>query len=135
MGAGVPGLPHAGSWQSAATIQKSAELNQPVKMILVHEVSQKINPGFSLLECQSDSVIISAFKLAEDQPAAGRYFILRLYEIDGKPSTAVIKFPDRVRAACETDLMETPVFPEIPVNHELTLSFAPFEIKTVRIHI
>ena len=60
--------PHVGNWRQARTICRAAELNQPLQVTLTSSHPGHIASGRSLIECQSDSVLISAVKLAEDQP-------------------------------------------------------------------
>ena len=125
--------PHPGSWQTAGTIQKSAELNQPVQSILAPQIDKSFQPGNPWLECESNSVLISACKLAEDQPEGIKSIIVRLYESHGKSNAAFLKVNFPFFAIYETDLIEQPISPIQVEDNGVKMDFAPFEIKTLKI--
>ena len=81
------------------------------------------------------SGILTVVKRAED----GRGIILRLVESYGQHDTVVLRCLHPIRAAIESDLLERPLpapatAPTPSVNGaEVTVSLAPWEIKTVRV--
>ena len=93
-----------------------------------------MTPGKSWLDCRSESVLVSAFKLAEDQPLDGKAFILRLYETGGFSSSAVIRFAYPVAKVVETDLIEDEET-NLPMDgNELKLAFSHHEVKALKIY-
>ncbi len=127
--------PHAGTWREAGSTQRAAELNQPLLWRTVEGgQAGTLKPGETLLACHSESVLVSALKLAEDQPQAGAQVIVRLYETQGRRSRAVIASARPIQRAEETNLIEDrkrtlPVFG----GHQVRLSFKPHQIRTVRL--
>jgi alpha-mannosidase len=127
--------PHAGTWREAGSIQRAAELNQPLLWRIVEGgQAGTLKPGETLLTCTSESVLVSALKLAEDQPQAGAQVIVRLYETQGRRSHAIITSSRPIQHAEETNLIEDRKRP-LPVlgDHQTRLSFKPHQIRTVRL--
>ncbi len=102
-------LPHTGGWKDSEIVKHARELNQkPVTIIeTFHKGSLPARNSF--LSMESDNVVISAMKEAED----GDGVIIRAYETKRQASQALLKIPF--------------------LNREETLSFAPCEIKTVKL--
>jgi alpha-mannosidase len=129
--------PHPGDWQEAATLHQAAGLNQPLLAVVlpVGQAERGVGafaPGRPGLVCDAANVVVSAIKLAEDQPASGRAVIVRVYEAHGKPAQARLQPAWPITRAEETDLIEQRVA-DLPVtNGSVTLQLAPHEIKTVR---
>ncbi len=75
-------------------------------------------------------MVLTAVKKAEDHDGV----LLRFYELEGRPASVRLEFPERAASAVETNLMEKP-------DHELALgdggrsvvATKPFEIKTVKV--
>ena len=75
------------------------------------------------------NVIVEAVKPAEDGSDA---FVLRLYECEGSAAKATLRPGVKVTGAVLTNLLEDPV-ETLPVEDgAVSLTFRPFEIKTVR---
>jgi alpha-mannosidase len=126
--------PHAGDWRQAQTIRYAAELNQPLQFTLTGGHPGKIITGEPCLECCSESVLASAFKLAEDQPLNGKAYILRLYETHGLSGSAIIKFGFPVVKVLETDLIENEAT-DLPIDgNEIKLDFSHHEVKTLKVY-
>ena len=90
-----------------------------------HAASVKGGQGIaSLLPLCTDGTTVQLTAIKRD---AGGALIVRMYESCGRPAT--VNLPDAVLAS-PTDLLEDAVSPE----RLTTLSFRPFEIKTVRLH-
>jgi alpha-mannosidase len=125
-------LPHAGDWRQAQTIRCAAELNQPLQATLTGTHPGKLKPGEAWLECHSKSVLVSALKLAEDQPSIGKAYILRLYETHGLSGTAAVRFGFPLMKVVETDLIENDET-ELPVDgNAINLVFSHHEVKTLK---
>ncbi len=125
--------PHAGTWKEAGTTQRAAELNQPLQVVVTGAHDGSYKPGEAWLCCDSDHVLVSAVKLAEDQPEHGTAVVVRLYEAHGIPASARLAVAWPVARADETDLLERPVT-ELTINDgALEMTLAPHEIKTLRL--
>jgi alpha-mannosidase len=130
--------PHAADWQEAATVNQAAGLNQPLLAVVLPGTqpghpAKGLRPGQPGLTCDAPNVIISAVKLAEDQPASGSAVIVRVYEAHGKPTEARLRPAWAVARAEETDLIEQRVADLFVTAGAVVLKLAPHEIKTVRL--
>ncbi len=126
--------PHPGTWREAASLQRAAELNQPLLVRPEPAHGGALAPGQPMLVCEPGGVVVSALKLAEDQPGEGTDLIVRLYETHGRPATASLTFGFAIEGAEETDLVENPLRPLALNGARLSLPLGPYEIKTVRLH-
>jgi alpha-mannosidase len=102
-------VPHAGPWQKARVVKRAWELNVPI--ITQHESS---HPGpraakAQLMGTEAENVLLSTLKQSE----TGEDLIVRGYEVAGEPATTTLHLPY--------------------LGKSFELSFAPHEIKTVRI--
>ncbi|MBQ6118577.1 MAG: alpha-mannosidase, partial [Clostridia bacterium] len=75
------------------------------------------------------NVIVESVKPAEDGTDA---FVLRLYECEGAKTNADVQVNVPVSGAVLTNLLEDEKEVLSPVDGRLSLSFRPFEIKTVK---
>jgi len=99
-------LPHPGSWQTAGTVRRAAELNQPawLQAATVHPGPRLLSGSFMAVE--PENVVVSAFKRAETRPG----WVLRAYETAQRPAAATFHLPG--------------------LGRELAAAFGPAEIKT-----
>ena len=121
--------PHGGGWKDALTIRQGYELNYKFIPLAVGNHQGTLPPEHSFLQVNSDNVIVTALKKAEDQDA----LILRFYEWAGKAGDAVFQLPAGAQSAAETDLMEKPIGNAAISNSALTVATKPYEIKTVKV--
>jgi alpha-mannosidase len=128
--------PHSGSWQSSGTLQQAAGFNQGVLVTITSAHSGPNTPGQAGLSTSTPQIVISAVKLAEDQPEGQSAIIVRLYEAFGQPCEAALHLVWPVQQVEEVNLME-----EIPAQDPapltiagdaVWLTFKPHEIKTLR---
>ena len=102
--------PHDDSWEQAETIKRSRQLNQK-PIALFETYHEGILPQTdSYMHISEDNVILSAMKLAEDGSGD---IIIRLYETAKRQTKTEIIMP--------------------ALNRTISVSFAPCEIKTLRI--
>ncbi|NDJ19229.1 alpha-mannosidase [Myxacorys almedinensis] len=99
--------PHAGSWQSAQTVRHAQDLRHPLHPVSIEQPSSQgsLPPGGSLLDLQSENLILTALKQSEDNPEA---WILRCYECHGKPANLTLKSDFGLAIAYSVDLLERP---------------------------
>lgn len=116
-------LPHVGGYNAQNVVRPAYELNVPV---LVAPGEKEIHP---LAKVDAPNVIIEAVKPCED---AERAYIVRLYEAQGSRVNAMLSLPENAEEVCITNMLEE-VKESLGKVHEVSLSFRPFEIKTVKI--
>jgi alpha-mannosidase len=121
--------PHARSWRDAATVHQGYQLNY--KLLTMQTAGhQGALPGVhSFVEPQSDDVVLTAVKKAEDDNA----LILRFYEWAGKESDVKLKLPPGAQGAQEADLMERPIGDLSFASDVVTVHTKPYEIKTIKV--
>jgi len=121
--------PHGGGWKDALTIRRGYELNYKLISLPFGKHEGALAPEHSFVKTQSDNVIVTSLKKAEDENA----LLLRYYEWAGKESDVTIQLPPGAESAAETDLMEKPAG-GIPIhNGGVTLHTKPYEIKTIKV--
>ncbi|MBD1843892.1 alpha-mannosidase [Cyanobacteria bacterium FACHB-63] len=114
--------PHAGTWKTAQTTRKAAELLQPLEVFTLAQPSKDgtLPPFHSFLDLQSDNLILSSLKQSEDNPDE---YILRCYECHGGPAELNLKGDFEIVEAL--DLLERPL--------QVSTQIRPWEIRTYRI--
>ena len=123
-------FPHAGTWREAGTVRRGYEMNNPLISRIAMAHGGKMGMVQSFIQAEPDNVVVSTLKKAKGY--YDRSLILRLYESSGRRTDASVTFPWPV-IATEADLMENPA-KEVPVSgNQVSLSFKPFEIKTLKI--
>ncbi|HEX3077948.1 MAG TPA: alpha-mannosidase, partial [Lachnospiraceae bacterium] len=117
--------PHAEGWRAGNTVQAAYELNQPAYAVMGGV------PGTrkSFIQVDQKNIIIETVKLAEDKDGV----IVRLYESENAKTKTVITLPEGFSTVEECNLMEE-YMEKIPVNNgSITVTVAPYEIKTYRL--
>ena len=121
--------PHAGTWRDAQTVRRGYELNYKLRTVQVQNHTGELPPLHSFVKIDSDHVVLTAMKWAEDSEA----LVLRLYEWSGKESEVTIHLPSAAQRAWETNLIERPSG-EIAVSKEsISIHIKPYEIKTLSV--
>jgi alpha-mannosidase len=121
--------PHAGGWKDALTIRRGYEVNYKLIALPCSKHQGNLSAEHSFMEAQSDNVIVTAIKRAEDTNA----LIVRYYEWAGKRGDVAIQLPAGAASASETDLMERPVGNLSVSNGEVKVPTKPYEIKTIEV--
>ncbi len=128
-------LPHAGGWRQAQVDRHAYELNVPVMAVAIEQKndnSQGMMPATqSLLDIESDSLIVEALKQAEDDNG----LILRTFDSHGNHSKTPFSFGVNIAGAAETDLLEENA-QEVTLtdSRRITVQYTPLEIKTHRLN-
>ena len=119
-------LPHDGSFSADSVVKPSYELNVPYVC-----VQGKATSNEAFLQIGGDSSIIcEAVKPAELIENA---YVIRLYECERTAASASIKLSRPCKKAWIANMLEDKK-EELSVNgNEITLTFRPFEIKTLLI--
>ena len=120
-------FPHASSWESAGTVQRAAELNQPpITLFATFHPDGTLPQSDSFIHVEPENLMVTVLKQAED----GDGFILRAFETSGAATRARIDLPklgrvieanfgpneiktfllpsDQAKPVTETDLLEWP---------------------------
>lgn len=103
-------LPHAGDWRAAGTVRVAAELDQrPVALLESYHAGPLPQRRSFAAVPDAGNVLITVLKEAED----GAGYVIRGYETAGVAATATIELP--------------------MLDRTITATFAPHEIKTLRV--
>jgi alpha-mannosidase len=100
-------LPHAGSWETAGTVRRAAELNQRPIVLLGTYHDGSLPQSRATVEVTPENIVVGAVKLAEDNDD----LIVRCYESSRVATEAELRVGERV----------------------IPLSFGACEIKTIRV--
>jgi alpha-mannosidase len=138
--------PHAGDWRSANTPEEAAALNQPLVALVTCAPASGLRANVSWLNTESltsrrwpGRAIMSALKLAEDQPEQGIAIVVRLYESSGAPAQVRIRVPGRLTSAEILAPDEEPVKQDASIARLITrkngvrLRLRPHEVATIRL--
>ncbi|CAI6072290.1 hypothetical protein COHCIP112018_02339 [Cohnella sp. JJ-181] len=121
--------PHAGDWRSAHTARRAAELNAGDVVLAAERQSGSLAPAGALLPFESEHVVLDSVKPAED----GDGVVLRLYESSGGRGSATLHWPRPFERAVLSDALESDGEALDAEGGRIALSFAPFEIKTIKL--
>ena len=95
-------FPHAGDWKQGGTVQAAWMYNTPMQAFPAEVHEGLLGAEGMFLFVDSDHVILSACKKAEDSDR----MVLRLFEAEGRSGEVKIGFDRPVVRAMETDMME-----------------------------
>ena len=115
-------LPHNTAYCAETVIQPSYLLNVP------HIISDGNFDLKPLANVDKPNIIIETIKPCEDEEKA---YIIRIYEAEGTQTNCEIKLCDDVKAFELTNMLEQSISNKQNTN-QLTLTFKPFEIKTIK---
>lgn len=121
--------PHDGAVHTSETVQEAYGLNLPMYALFTEAQEGKLPEKFSLVSADKDNIIIETVKKAEDSDA----LIVRLYETWNKKTETTISFAKDVKTAKICNLLEEKDEDVDFLEKEISLSFRPFEIKTLKI--
>lgn len=121
-------LPHAGDHVDAGVAREGWAFNLPLQAtpVTAHAGDEEM---LSLVQIDSDSVVVEAVKLAEDRDS----MIVRLYESSGAPAKAKIAFGRPVSCVREVNLMEAPGKTLRVGKRGLSTTFGAFQIRTLEL--
>ena len=116
-------LPHNCAFDAKSVIEPSYMLNIPV-VVASGEAETAV-----LAKIDSSNIIIEAIKPCEDSEKA---YIVRLYEAEGSYTNAVFDAADCATKVEVTNMLEE-VQSELAGVKNISLTFRPFEIKTLKV--
>jgi alpha-mannosidase len=123
--------PHPGDHVQAEVYKQGYELNVPLRAIAIPTAgdADKLTESLSFLKVSHPNVMVEAVKKAEE----GDDLIIRLYETAGSRVHAEITAGFAILEAWQCDLMERKL-EALPVRDgEIGLTFAPFDVLTLRL--
>lgn len=119
-------FPHCGDEVVGLVNREAYLFNNPLR-VCTGEKGQPEASGASFIACDSPHICLETVKRAENADALA----LRVYEFDGVQATTTVQLPDGISRCYIANLMEV-VEEEIAVAEGcVTLTFTPFEIKTL----
>ncbi|MFD2334288.1 alpha-mannosidase [Cohnella sp. GCM10020058] len=121
--------PHEGDWRTAHTARRAAELNAEEIIVSADRQSGTLPATGALLSFESEHVVLDSVKPAED----GDGIVLRMYESSGGRGRAELNWPRPFARAVLSNALEANGEALAAENGRIALSFAPFEIKTVKL--
>ncbi len=121
--------PHPGDHITGGVIQAGYELNVPLSVLQLKPGSGVLPKSHTFLTIDAPDIIVEAVKKAEDD----NNIIVRLYEAANREVTAEITFGIPVIKVEEASLMEEVIRDVTLLKNAVTLSWKPFEIKTLKI--
>ena len=128
-------LPHEGDFIAAEVYKAGYEFNTPLAVVEATGSQGGHLPAdrFSAIALEGAGVMIEAVKKAEDENA----LVVRLYETSGASASVTLQVNLPHASAALADLMEreTEALAATEAGGGYELRFAPFEIKTVKVHI
>jgi len=83
----------------------------------------------------SDSVVRGEVSATPLDPQLNKVFVIRLQEFTGKPATAQINLPVKIKSATVVNLTESVSLQTLSKLAPLTVELKPFETKTIKVEI
>ncbi len=141
--------PHAGDWRAGGTVREGWAFNMPliarqalrragvIAPWIAAGVNHAMPPSFSFLEVAPENVVMSAFKLEQEDWGPGSPVVVRLYETAGRATAAQVSFAAPLMMLEETNHLEERIESDAFQWEEerATITFRPHEIKTFRFRL
>jgi alpha-mannosidase len=123
-------VPHAGDWRQAGVYRDGLEFNHPLLAGTAASHPGTLPRRWGFVDGVPPNIVVSAMK-----PAADGAAVLRLYEAEGRATSAKIRFMPQIVTAEEVNLMEDPGHKLTLACNAVQLDFRPFEIKTIKLRL
>ncbi|MBN1640314.1 MAG: alpha-mannosidase [Anaerolineae bacterium] len=141
--------PHEGDWRTGDTVRQGWAFNMPLIArqalrragVIAPWIGPGVNhampPAFGFLQVAPTNIVLSAFKLEEEDWGPGSPLVIRLYETAGQPTVATIAFAAPLMHLEETNHLEEPVESDAArwEGDTATVAFRAHEIKTFRLRL
>jgi alpha-mannosidase len=122
--------PHAGDWKAGQIVRRGYEFNTPLLARVAMAHSGKLPARLSFVGVGPENVVLTSLKMMAGYN--NRSLIIRLVEMEGRKTEALVTWPGPVEA-WEMDLIERPLKKLPGVGAELRVALEPYEIKTLRV--
>lgn len=119
--------PYEGNYRSADIIRKAQAFNQPVTCL--KGTCEESAAGKSWFSIDRENIVLSAIKTAWDGSGDT---VIRMYEAAGTAQTCCAEISG-LQEACRSDATEKKGERLAHAGDKVTLEFAPYEIKTIRV--
>ncbi len=121
-------LPHSGDWRQARVAQQAWQINEPISA----QPGQLLQPFTPVVRFDHPYIQLDALKKAENEDA----LIVRLHEFSGGRQQCQLQTDSAISSWVECDLMEQEIVkPKTVQNESITISFLPYEIKTLKLFL
>lgn len=120
--------PHQGDWQSAHTVRQASELNHASVVAAAEPRQGKLPAEHSFISFTGRHVIVDTVKPAED----GSGIVLRFYESSGGREDVELRWAQPMQDVWLSNALEEETERMNHDNGVIALSFAPYEIKTIK---
>ncbi len=141
--------PHPGDWRQGDTVRQGWAFNMPLiarqalrrtGMIapwIAAGINHAMPPAFGFLEVAPVNVVLTAFKLEQEDWGPGSPLIVRLYETAGRAAEARLTLSAPLMMFEETNHLEERVESDRFSwdGNEVTITFRPHEIRTFRFRL
>ena len=122
-------LPHAGDYVTGEVIQRAYELNVPLRLTATNAHPGELPAQASFVQVDQPNIIVEAVKKAEDNDD----LVVRLYESTGATTHATVQFGSPVSTVSLVNLLEEAARPLPLSENQVSLTFGPYEIHTLRL--
>ncbi len=122
---------HAGSVNQSNVVNEANSLNFPLHCVKTGAHDGKLDKIYSLASIDKDNIVLETIKLAEDSDE----IVIRAYETWNKRTKATYTINGDIKSAFVTNLMEENEEEIEVADNKFTLTFHPFEIKTIKIKL
>ena len=122
--------PHAGRWQSAATVRRGYEFNTPLLAMLAEPHKGTLPASRSFLSIAPSNLVLTSVKKAEGDNA----WVLQWYDALGEASTAVVTLPFHPSRAVLSNFMEDDGAPLDVQGESLRVPTTAHGIVTVKVY-
>jgi hypothetical protein len=93
------------------------------------------NVQITTVKTISDEVVRGEVSASPLDPQINKIYIVRLHEFSGKPATARLTLPVKIRSAAIMNLTEEKILAPVSEIAPLTVNLKPFETLTIKIEI
>ena len=126
--------PHAGDWKNGVWSQ-GEDINVPVMAVeppsfALDKPQAKLPLEHSFISIEPSEIILTGVKQSEE----GERLVLRIVEVEGKESSAMIKVDQKIKGVSKLDLLERPVESgnqSAVKGNTIEIKLKPYEIVTL----
>lgn len=134
-----------GTFNDVAAWKMGANFDMPLIVQYVTVPPQKTSDSFFSVDAPnvqittvktiSDDVVRGEVSAAPLDPQVNKIYIIRLHEFSGKPATARVTLPVKIRSAAIMNLTEEKILAPVTETAPLTVTLKPFQTLTIKIEV